>query len=75
MCARGQNPSAVPNPEQTASIFSLAFYTFVSDTVSKGFVKGSTTVSDILPPLADYDAADVLVDCSFKVYLLHYPAV
>jgi hypothetical protein len=66
--ARQQNPSAVPNPEQTASTFLLAFYTFVSYTISKGYSKGSAaTPLDIIPPLADYDTADVLVDHSFKV--------
>jgi hypothetical protein len=62
-----QNPSAVPNPEQTASIFSLAVYAFVSDTIQAFSKAPASLPSDVLPLLADYDTADVLAARSFKV--------
>ncbi|KDQ20377.1 hypothetical protein BOTBODRAFT_100859, partial [Botryobasidium botryosum FD-172 SS1] len=48
---------AEPIPEQTSSLFSLAFFTFLNP-----FVYSS---SKVLPPLADYDQAGVLVARSF----------
>ncbi|KAJ7457047.1 P-loop containing nucleoside triphosphate hydrolase protein [Mycena latifolia] len=59
------NPMKVPNPEQTASIFSLAFYTFLDDTI---FLAHRLTrlPYDLFPPLADYDSAQHLKSQSFQ---------
>ncbi|KAF7306582.1 ATP-binding cassette transporter [Mycena indigotica] len=51
-----KNPMPVPNPEQTASIFSLMFYFFLDPVVFLGYRLRHLS-ADQLPPLADYDYA------------------
>ncbi|KAJ7225905.1 P-loop containing nucleoside triphosphate hydrolase protein, partial [Mycena pura] len=51
-----KNPMPVPNPEQTASIFSTMFYFFLDPVVFLGY-KVRHLSRDQLPPLADYDYA------------------
>ncbi|KAF8957025.1 multidrug resistance-associated ABC transporter [Flammula alnicola] len=51
-----KNPMPEPNPEQTASIFSLMTYTFLDSVIFLGY-KVPHLRFDQLPPLADYDAA------------------
>ncbi|KAJ3513917.1 hypothetical protein NLJ89_g2683 [Agrocybe chaxingu] len=53
-----------PNPEQTASIFSLMTYIFMDDIIQKGYRAPRLSV-DQLPPLADYDRASVLTRRAF----------
>ncbi|KAF7321127.1 hypothetical protein HMN09_00200700 [Mycena chlorophos] len=62
-----KNPSAVPNPEQTASILSLAFYSFLDPTVFLG-KRLKQIPYDSLPPLADYDSAKYLKESCFKFF-------
>ncbi|KAF9257847.1 multidrug resistance-associated ABC transporter [Marasmius fiardii PR-910] len=52
-------PSSNPNPEQTASLFSLGFYFFL-DPVIFAASRVAHLAADQLPPLSDYDAADHL---------------
>ncbi|KAJ6625968.1 ABC transporter type 1, transmembrane domain-containing protein [Mycena sp. CBHHK59/15] len=58
------HPMPIPNPEQTASILSLAFYTFLNPTI---FLAHRLTrlPYDLLPPLADYDSTRHLRSKSF----------
>jgi len=57
---------AVPNPEQTASIFSLAIYSFLDPVVFLAY-RAPHLAHDQLPPLADYDDARYLTEKSFPV--------
>jgi hypothetical protein len=50
---------AVPNPEQTASLFSLLIYTFLDPIVFLAY-RVPHLPYDQLPPLADYDYAQNL---------------
>ncbi|KAJ7123761.1 P-loop containing nucleoside triphosphate hydrolase protein [Mycena epipterygia] len=59
------NPMKVPNPEQTASILSLAFYTFLDPTIFLAHRLVPLPLSS-LPPLADYDSAQYLKSKSFQ---------
>ncbi|PPQ81919.1 hypothetical protein CVT24_010441 [Panaeolus cyanescens] len=59
-----KNPMEVPNPEQTASIFSLAFYTFLDPIVKEASVVPHLPFHR-LPPLADYDCSAHLKKTSF----------
>ncbi|KAF9257859.1 P-loop containing nucleoside triphosphate hydrolase protein [Marasmius fiardii PR-910] len=52
-------PSSNPNPEQTATLFSLIFF-FYLDPVMFAASRVKHLAADQLPPLADYDAADHL---------------
>lgn len=61
-----QNPMKVTNPEQTASILSLAFYTFLDPTIFLAH-RLVRLPYDLLPPLADYDSAQHLKSRSFQV--------
>nr|GAT43358.1 ATP-binding cassette transporter [Mycena chlorophos] len=54
-----KNPMPVPNEEQTASIFSLAFYFFL-DPIVQLAARVPHLPFDDLPPLCDYDASHVL---------------
>lgn len=57
---------AVPNPEQTASILSVAMYTFLDRIIFLAY--GLPHLAhDQLPPLADYDYAKHLKAKSFPV--------
>ncbi|KAF7319288.1 ATP-binding cassette transporter [Mycena chlorophos] len=51
-----KNPMPVPNPEQSASLFSLMFYVFLDPIILLGYRLRHIT-PDQLPPLADYDYA------------------
>ncbi|TFK46964.1 multidrug resistance-associated ABC transporter [Heliocybe sulcata] len=53
------------NPEQTASILSLAVYSFLDPVVLKAYRQPHLSHTD-LPPLADYDFGKNLVKRSFK---------
>ncbi|KAJ7818819.1 hypothetical protein B0H13DRAFT_2242056 [Mycena leptocephala] len=59
------NPMAVPNPEQTASIFSFAFYFFLDRIVFLAY-RESQLPEDDLYPLCDTDASAYLTARSFK---------
>ncbi|KAG5653499.1 hypothetical protein H0H81_012709 [Sphagnurus paluster] len=59
-----QNPMAVPNPEQTASLFSLVTYSFLDPTIFLAY-RIPHLSHEQLPPLADYDAAQELKAKSF----------
>lgn len=63
---RSQNPMKVPNPEQTASLFSLAFYFFLDPIVFLAY-RESQLPEDSLNPLCDIDASSHLVKRSFRV--------
>ena len=56
----------VPNAEQTASIFSLAIYSFLDPIVFLAY-RVPHLAHDQLPPLADYDYARHLTEKSFPV--------
>ncbi|KAJ7756352.1 P-loop containing nucleoside triphosphate hydrolase protein [Mycena metata] len=60
------NPMDVPNPEQTASILSLALYTFLDRTIFLAHRLGHLPY-DLFPPLADYDSAEYLRTQNFQV--------
>jgi hypothetical protein len=53
------------NPEQTASILSFCFFTFLDSLVSKAN-RVSHLPMDEFPPLADYDYARNLITRSYK---------
>ncbi|CAE6479744.1 unnamed protein product [Rhizoctonia solani] len=58
------NPSAVPNPEQTASVISLVLYNFLDPIVWAAY-RSPKLEYEQLPPLADYDRASHLRDRGF----------
>ncbi|KAF5384757.1 hypothetical protein D9757_006267 [Collybiopsis confluens] len=60
-----KNPLPEPNPEQTASIFSMACYTFLDPLVYAAFRVTHLAYSQ-LPPLNDRDTSEHLKDVSFK---------
>ncbi|KAL0959261.1 hypothetical protein HGRIS_014532 [Hohenbuehelia grisea] len=53
------NPAMEPNPEQTASILSLALFTFLDPLVLRAW-RMPHLPYELLPPLADYDRAAYL---------------
>ncbi|KAJ7363093.1 hypothetical protein DFH08DRAFT_910875 [Mycena albidolilacea] len=59
------NPMKVPNPEQTASIFSFAFYFFLDHIIFLAY-RQSKVEEDQLYPLCDTDASVHLKNRSFK---------
>ena len=59
-----QNPSASPNPEQTASLISLLLYNFL-DPIIWATYRAPKLEYDQLPPLADYDHASHLRERGF----------
>ncbi|KAF8744087.1 P-loop containing nucleoside triphosphate hydrolase protein, partial [Rhizoctonia solani] len=59
-----KNPSAVPNPEQTASVISLVLYNFLDPIVWAAY-RSPKLEYEQLPPLADYDRASYLRDRGF----------
>lgn len=61
-----QDPHPRPNPEQTASLFSLWTYGFLDHIVAQAY-RVPHIPRDQLPPLADYDHAKTLVEKSFPV--------
>ncbi|CAE7193603.1 unnamed protein product, partial [Rhizoctonia solani] len=54
-----KNPSASPNPEQTASLISLMLYNFLDPIVWVAY-RAPKLEYEQLPPLADYDRASYL---------------
>ncbi|KAJ7214037.1 P-loop containing nucleoside triphosphate hydrolase protein [Mycena pura] len=60
-----ENPMPVPNPEQTASIFSFAFYFFLDKIIFLAY-RESQLPEDELYPLCDTDRSAHLKDRSFK---------
>ena len=59
-------PMPVPNPEQTASIISFLFYTFLDPTIWLAW-RIPHLSRDQLPPLCDYDYVKSLVARSYPV--------
>ncbi|PSS08857.1 hypothetical protein PHLCEN_2v3472 [Hermanssonia centrifuga] len=59
-----KNPSPVPNPEQTASIFSFLFYVFLDPSIWLAY-RISHLSLDQLPPMCDYDHAKNLIKRSY----------
>ncbi|KAJ6555073.1 hypothetical protein DFH09DRAFT_1318263 [Mycena vulgaris] len=59
------NPMAVPNPEQTASIFAFAFYFFLDHIIFLAY-RESQLKEDDLYPLCDTDTSTHLKSRSFK---------
>ncbi|KAJ7852957.1 multidrug resistance-associated ABC transporter [Mycena leptocephala] len=59
------NPMKIPNPEQTASILSLAFFSFLDPTIVLAY-RLTRLPYDLLPPLADYDSAQYLRSRNFQ---------
>ncbi|GJF00392.1 ATP-binding cassette transporter [Phanerochaete sordida] len=55
----------VPNPEQTVSIFTWIFYTFLDPIIWRAY-RAPHLPHDQLPPLADYDEAEYLIKESFR---------
>ncbi|KAJ3890944.1 hypothetical protein GG344DRAFT_77404 [Lentinula edodes] len=60
-----KNPLLEPNPEQTASIFSLATYAFIDRLVLAAYRVSHLNFNQ-LPPLNDHDSAEYLKSLSFK---------
>lgn len=59
-----------PNPEQTASLFSLVFYFFLDRIILLAY--GVVHLEhNQLPPLADYDYAENLKTRAFPVISFH----
>lgn len=61
-----QRPSLVPNPEQTASIFSLLTFTFMDSTIYKGSRQEHLAFHD-LPLICDYDESKHLIKQNYPV--------
>ncbi|KAL1937768.1 hypothetical protein VTO73DRAFT_12921 [Trametes versicolor] len=59
-----KDPMPEPNPEQTASVFSMSIYTFLDGIIFKAYRMPHLPWEE-LPPLADYDYAKNLVNRSF----------
>ncbi|TCD68834.1 hypothetical protein EIP91_009701 [Steccherinum ochraceum] len=60
-----KDPAPVPNPEQTASVWSLWIYSFLDPIIFLAYRIPHLSL-DQLPPLSDYDRAKNLVKRSFK---------
>ena len=56
----------VPNPEQTASVFSLAVYTFVDPIIMEAY-RVPHLSHEKLPPLCDFDKSRRLATNAFPV--------
>ena len=69
-----QDPAPEVNPEQTASILSVAVYTFLDAIIWKAYKVPHLPLEE-LPPLADYDYAKNLVKRAFKVRVPHTPCL
>jgi len=55
-----------PNPEQTASIFSMMTYTYLDAIIFSAYKVPHLPV-DQLPPLADFDSAKYQTEKAFPV--------
>ncbi|KAF9813950.1 hypothetical protein IEO21_05386 [Rhodonia placenta] len=60
-----KNVASQPHPEQTASLASLVFFTWIDPIVFKAYRVPHLSV-DELPPLADYDDSESLVNSYMK---------
>ncbi|TCD68817.1 hypothetical protein EIP91_009684 [Steccherinum ochraceum] len=60
-----KDPTPVPNPEQTASVWSLWVYSFMDPVIFLAYRIPHLSL-DQLPPLSDYDRTKNLVKRSFK---------
>ncbi|KAH8086617.1 hypothetical protein BXZ70DRAFT_1067776 [Cristinia sonorae] len=60
-----KEPAAEPNPEQTASIWSMMIYSFLDPVIFLAYRIPHLSL-DQLPPLSDYDRTKNLVGRSFK---------
>ncbi|KAF8758575.1 P-loop containing nucleoside triphosphate hydrolase protein [Rhizoctonia solani] len=60
-----KHPSDIPNPEQTASLISLALYTYLDPLIWTAY-RAPKLEYEQLPPLADYDCASYLKQRSFN---------
>jgi len=60
-----KDPAPEPNPEQTASAWSLMIYTFLDPTIFLAYRIPHLSI-DQLPPMSDYDRTKNLVARSFK---------
>jgi hypothetical protein len=56
----------VPNPEQTASVFSLAVYAFLDSIIMEAY-RVPHLSHEKLPPLCDYDRSKRLTATAFPV--------
>jgi hypothetical protein len=61
-----QSPAIYVNPEQTASILSLATFTYLSSTISAANRTDHLSPEE-MPPISDYDTAQALAERSFPV--------
>lgn len=61
-----QGPNDQPNPEQTASIASFLFYTYLDSTIWKAYRLPHLSY-DELPSLCDYDDATALKKYGYPV--------
>jgi hypothetical protein len=61
----------VPNPEQTASILSSVFFSFLDRIVALAYQTPHLSF-DQLPPLCDYDDMKHLKTWAFPVHLTSY---
>ncbi|PSR71574.1 hypothetical protein PHLCEN_2v12546 [Hermanssonia centrifuga] len=59
-----KNPSPVPNPEQTASIISFLFFSFLDPIIWLAYRVPHLSL-DQLPPMCDYDYAKNLIKWSY----------
>ncbi|KDR83062.1 hypothetical protein GALMADRAFT_57261 [Galerina marginata CBS 339.88] len=59
-----ENPMEIPNPEQTASIFSLIFFGYLDPVIFEAYRVPHLSHTR-LPPLADYDYAKHLTEKAF----------
>jgi hypothetical protein len=67
-----QEPQPLVNPEQTASLFSFWFYTFLDPLIFKAYRMPHLSM-DEFPPMADYDYTRHLIARSYK-YMDRYTA-
>lgn len=61
----------VPNPEQTASLISFMFFSFLDPTIWLAYRIPRLT-HDLLPPLCDYDYVKNLIKRSYPVRMLRF---
>ncbi|KAI0258843.1 P-loop containing nucleoside triphosphate hydrolase protein [Gloeopeniophorella convolvens] len=61
-----KEPAPVPNPEQTASMFSMAIHSYIDPLIWLAY-RIPHLAHDQLPPIADYDKAKNLVKRSFPI--------
>jgi hypothetical protein len=60
-----------PNPEQTCSLFALAFYTYLDPVIMLGY-RVPHVRFDQLPPLSDSDYSQHLTKKAFPVQIYFY---